>query len=75
MKSTEITVSELRSSLPDYLARITLLDQSFRIMKNGKPVAELRPLPGVPEDPRNRKTQLVQTGKTARDKRGALSRT
>ncbi len=42
----EISVSELRSNLPDYLARIHLLGESFSIVKHGKVVAVMRPKRG-----------------------------
>jgi prevent-host-death family protein len=42
---SEVTVSDLREDLPNLLARVALLGESFRIMKHGKPYAVLTPIP------------------------------
>lgn len=42
----EISVSTLREDLPNLLARVQLLGESFAIMKHGKKTAVIRPVEG-----------------------------
>jgi antitoxin (DNA-binding transcriptional repressor) of toxin-antitoxin stability system len=44
-----ITVSDLRTQLPEILERIALLKESFVVVKHGKPYAILGPVVNVVE--------------------------
>ena len=44
IKSKEITATELARNLADYLNRVAYRGEQFTIVRNGKPLGELRPL-------------------------------